>query len=249
MKWAPGATSGVIVAGGNIRSSANNSLDNPIGIFVAPNPVAIWVADSGNNRIAKWSLPSGTVTIYGNGRGSGASQFYLPYGVYVDTTASNTMYVADTGNHRVQKWLPGANSGITVAGQTGVSGNGLNQLNGPLAVVVDTNGYMYISDTNNYRIMRWAPGSNYGLPIAGNVLIQGVWLSRWSSYIHGLNFDSSGALYIADYDNNGILKHAVSCRKYASVTLIALFSWFFLVEATATSTSTTTTTPFSGTST
>ena len=213
MKWAPGASVGVLVAGGNGVGNAINSLDNPTGLFVDPNTYAVWIADKNNNRIVKWSSSAQVMAVYGNGSGSGANQFRNPSGVFVDTSASNTMYVADSANNRIQLWSAGAGSGVTVAGHTGFPGSGLNQLNFPVAVIVDTNGYIYISDSNNYRVMRWAAGSNYGVPIAGNVLLNGIWLSRPGYSTFGISLDPSGGLLVADLSSNRVVKYALSCRK------------------------------------
>jgi sugar lactone lactonase YvrE len=134
-----------------------------------------------------------------------------PNGLFVDTTASNTLYVADTGNHRIQKWLPGATSGITVAGQSGVPGNGLNQLNSPTTLIVDTSGNMFISDNRNNRIMRWSAGSNYGLLIAGSTTSGASAYQLWNPL--GIHFDSSGSLYVADCLNSRIQQFSISCRQ------------------------------------
>jgi len=50
----------------------------------------------------------------GNSAGSSAEQLNYPEDVYVDIDGS--MYIADRLNNRIQKWVPGATSGITVAG-------------------------------------------------------------------------------------------------------------------------------------
>lgn len=74
-KWAPGATTGTIVAGGNGSGSAANQLSTPIGVFVDATG-NIFVADADNHRIQKISQSSTTelnelktdnlITIYPN---------------------------------------------------------------------------------------------------------------------------------------------------------------------------------------
>jgi sugar lactone lactonase YvrE len=209
-KWTPGAIVGSIVAGGNGLGSNTNQINWAYGMFVEPNTLTIWIADSSNNRIVKWPSPSTGIVVCGT-YGSGPAQFNNPNGLFVDTTASNTLYVADTGNHRIQKWLPGATSGITVAGQSGVPGNGLNQLNSPTTLIVDTSGNMFISDNRNNRIMRWSAGSNYGLPIAGSTTSGASAYQLWNPL--GIHFDSSGSLYVADCLNSRIQQFSISCRQ------------------------------------
>ena len=214
MKWAPNASSGTVVAGGVGAGNAINALDYPDGLFVHPSGSHIWIAERFNNRVVRWSIPGASVVVYGRGYGSAADQFSNPTGVFVDTANSNTIYVADAGNHRIQKWLPNASTGITVAGQTGVSGSAPDKLNYPVAVIVDSSGNMFISEANNYRISRWSAGATSGVPIAGNVLINGVWLSRWSDYMSGIALDPSGSILSVDYANHRVRKFAVDCSKY-----------------------------------
>ncbi len=210
MKWIPGALVGSIVAGGNGGGSGTNQLNLPDGLFLERTTSTVWIADTSNHRIVKWASPSSGVVVCGS-YGSGATQFNYPGGLFVDTSASNTLYVADTNNHRIQKWLSGYTSGTTVAGQTGVSGNGFNQLYFPEAVVVDTNGNIFISDASNNRIMRWAAGSNYGLPVAGGSSSGS--LPSLLNAPKGLRFDSNGDLVTADLNNNRVQMFPISCRE------------------------------------
>ena len=211
MKWAPGAVVGTIVAGGNGLGSGTNQLNSPDGLFLETATSTVWIADTSNHRIVKWSSPSVGVVVCGS-YGSANNQFYSPRGLFVDTTASDTLYVADTGNHRIQKWLSGASTGSTVAGQTGVSGNGFDQLQYPQAVIVDSNGNLFISDTSNNRIMRWAVGSNYGLPVAGGSSSGS--LSNLLNAPQGLRFGSGGGLVTADFNNNRVQSFPISCREW-----------------------------------
>ena len=95
-----------------------------------------------------------------------ASQFSLPYSLALDS--SNAIYVADRYNNRIQKWIIGGSSGTTVAGQAnGASGSALNYLNGPCDVLVDSIGTLYVSDTENHRVLSYASGTTVGTILAG----------------------------------------------------------------------------------
>ncbi|CAF0833050.1 unnamed protein product [Adineta steineri] len=164
-KWAPGASTGILVAGGNGQGSSLNQLDSPYDFFVEPNTSYIWIVDYNNCRVVKWMNSSTGVLVAGAGCGTRSSQFYYPTGLFVDTSDSNTLYVADYWNHRIQKWLYGASRGTTVAGQSGVSGSALNQLNKPYTLTVDTSGSLYIVDYGNNRIVLWLLGATSGIVI------------------------------------------------------------------------------------
>jgi sugar lactone lactonase YvrE len=216
-KWAPGASNGTLVAGGNGSGSTLNKLSYPYGLFVEPTTSIIWIADTDNNRVVKWLSPSTGVLVCGSA-GSKANQFNGPEGLFVDTTTSNTLYVADTSNQRIQMWLPGASTGTTVAGQTGVSGSGLNQLNKPSTLVLDQNRNMYIVDYDNNRIMRWVVGSTSGILVAGTTsygVLPNQLNNPWSARV-----DSTGAVVVADTSNNRIQKFAVICSKFENIEIL-----------------------------
>ncbi|CAF0723832.1 unnamed protein product [Adineta steineri] len=208
-KWVPGASTGILVAGGNGLGTSLKALNSPSDFFVEPNTSYIWIADTSNNRIVKWMNTSIGLLVAGGTRGTKASQFDGPSGLFVDTSASNTLYVADTNNNRIQKWLYGASNGTTVVGQSRVAGSALNQLNSPAALVVDTSGSMYIVDMGNNRIVLWSLGSTSGRVIAGSDT-SGVLPSQlYAPY--NIRLDSTGALIVVDYGNNRIQRYPVLC--------------------------------------
>jgi DNA-binding beta-propeller fold protein YncE len=196
-----------------------NQLYYPGGMFIDVNTSTIWIADSGNNRIVRWNSSLTAVVVCGSA-GVGPNQFDNPYGLFVDLSASNTLYVADTFNHRIQMWLSAAQNGITVAGQTDVCGSQLNQLCGPTSVIMDQSGNIYIVDSANNRIMRWTIGSTSGMMVAGDSTY-GV-LPNQLNNPWNIKLDPSGALIVVDTYNNRIQMFSVSCSKYK------IFDYFIL---------------------
>ena len=154
-KWAPGATKGITVAGGNGEGAAANQLNEPSGCYV-DNAGNIYVTDTQNHRIQKWppGATTGITVAGGNGEGSAANQLDMPKNCCVDATGN--IYIADTYNQRVQLWGPGAPEGVTIVGGQG-QGDASNQLYYPSNVFLDSKGYLYTCDTYNGRILKSLP--------------------------------------------------------------------------------------------
>ncbi len=81
---------------------ANGQLKLPSGA-AADSSGNVYVADTGNSRIEKFTNTGTFITKWGS-FGTGNNQFKLPTGVTVDS--SGNVYVADTGNSRIEKWAP-----------------------------------------------------------------------------------------------------------------------------------------------
>jgi sugar lactone lactonase YvrE len=73
---------------------------------------SVYVADSGNNRIMRFSAGSkeGSIVVGGNGEEQQPNQFNNPQGLSFDRQGN--LYVADTGNSRVQKFNIISNSQV-----------------------------------------------------------------------------------------------------------------------------------------
>ena len=98
----------VIVAGGNGNGAAANQLSDPCGVYVSSQSGTVYVADTGNNRIQKWtSNATFGITIVGYANGTAGIGLYglnAPYAVILD--ASETfLYVPDLNNNRIQRIL------------------------------------------------------------------------------------------------------------------------------------------------
>lgn len=183
-KWTPGATEGIIVAGGNGEGSLPNQLKRPKGITVdaAGN---IYIADCDNNRIQKWApgATTGTTVAGGKGAGSANNQLNWPYDVILDKDGN--LLIADAINSRIQKWVPGAVEGTTLP--INLSGLTPNRLNGPHALTFDHEGNLIIADTENKRILKLAVNSTSAVTIASNGFRP-----------QGIAMDKVGNIYISD---------------------------------------------------
>ena len=203
-KWAPDATEGTTVAGGNGLGSNANQLSSPSDVFVDASG-NIYIADTDNNRVQKWSADGLTIETVAGGNavgGSGNSELNSPEGVFVD--ASGNIYIADTDNNRVQKWSADGLTIETVAGGNG-TGSALNQLSNPIGIFVDVSGNLFIADAGNHRVQEWASGATEGITVAG---VSGTY-GEDSSHLKfpfDVYVDALGSIYIADAGNHRVQK-------------------------------------------
>jgi sugar lactone lactonase YvrE len=135
------------------------------------------------------------------------ARFKTPVGVALDL--SNNVFVADQGNGIVRKMTP-AGVVTTIAGLAGYGGfaDGVNSVArfwSPHAITTDTNGNVYVSDTEYYTIRQITPsGTNWiTTTIAGQVGARGDGTGSGlgaSQFLgpYGLAADSSGNIYVGD---------------------------------------------------
>ena len=138
--------------------------------------------------------------------------------MYIDEHGS--IFVPEYSNSRVTKWAfansAWATTATIAAGRNG-NGNGSNQLDGTLAVMVDRSGTVYAADYGNHRIMRVKRGQS-GIVIAGGNG-QGS-LDTQLNHPYGLAFDRYGNLYVSDFLNHRIQMFAIdtsTCSRELSV--------------------------------
>jgi len=142
---------------------------------------------------------------FANGAGTTA-RFNHPIAVAVDSEGN--VYVADTGNHRIRKITP-AGMVSTFAGD----GN-TTQFNCPTGVAVDSSGNVYVADRYNHRIRKITStgvvSTFAGTGTAGYKDAAGN-TARFNRP-YGVAVDSSGNVYVADFDNHRIRKITPAAR-------------------------------------
>jgi len=142
-------TSTLLIAGQTLtvtQAGATYSAANPLTALLAsglnaPSAVAldgagnVYIADTGNNAIKKWTVANGPVsTLVSSG-------LLRPNGVAVD--GAGNVYIADTGNNVIKKRA--ASSAISTLVQT-------PQVAGPCGVALDSVTNVYIADTGDNAI-------------------------------------------------------------------------------------------------
>ena len=205
----------------------STGLNQPRGVAVDGSG-NVYIADSGNNLVKKWTVASHAVfTLVSTGLNN-------PYSVAAD--ASGNVYIADTGNNAIKEWSV-AGSNVTTLVSTG--------LYSPSGVGVDGSGSVYIADGYNEVIYKWnlgnpglitlnsltppylcsAPG--VGVDVAGNVYFDDTcgdslleWLAGSSHVVSltpgwfylptGLAADGSGNVYIADQADDWVWKYTAA---------------------------------------
>ncbi|MFM8303369.1 MAG: NHL repeat-containing protein, partial [Actinomycetota bacterium] len=221
-RWAPGATSGVTVVGGNDCGPAANQLCYPSGVAFDGSG-NLFVADTGNLRVQRFApagaafATSGTTVAGGNGWGTNDNQFKAPWSVALDSVGN--LYVSDSNNQRVQKFgwdsfnLTFSVGGLTIMGGNG-AGSGANQLSYPRGLAIDSFGSVYVADESNGRIQR-RTGDGTVTTVAGVSGYSGN-TATYLSYPRGVAVDSSLNLYVGDTLNNRVQKFTWTGSSYGA---------------------------------
>ena len=135
--------------------SASNLLNEPHGIFVDRN-FNLYVADSGNNRIQRFSSgQSNGITVAGAGSSIAVALNY-PTAVILD--ANGNLFIADTNNDRIVR--TDSTGFRCIVGCTGLSGSGADQLDKPWSLSFDSYGNLFVTDQSNSRIQKFVLATN-----------------------------------------------------------------------------------------
>jgi sugar lactone lactonase YvrE len=207
-------------------------------LFRFPNGIAVdstgnlYIADSGNDVI-RTITPAGVVsTLAGMAANPGSvddvgtnAQFNFPTGVAVDAAAD--VFVADNGNHTIRMIDPSGQV-TTLAGQAGnpgsADGAGTDaQFQLPYGVAVDTNGSVYVTDSDNQTIRKITASGQVSTfaGLAGSIGYTNATASAARfNFPRGVALDGSGNLYVADSGNNAIrmITPAQKVSTWAGVT-------------------------------
>ncbi|CAF1614150.1 unnamed protein product [Rotaria magnacalcarata] len=188
--------------GGSATGTAvtNLTLSNPCDLYVDNNNV-LYILDTSNYRVLRWSNNVVTVVAGGFGAGSTYDKMSTSYSMFID--ASYNIYVSDYGNHRVALWSAGyPNMSQLVAGGYG-AGSTPDKLYNPMGIYVDSFRTIYIADYYNHRIQQWNANAIIGITVAGTTAVSGSW-SYLLYYPTTVIYDQHNYLYILDSGNNRI---------------------------------------------
>jgi sugar lactone lactonase YvrE len=202
---------------GDGAQAAGAQIAQPSGV-AAGNAGNLYISDTGNSRVRKVS-PNGVISTYaggvygisGDGGPAAGAGLMRPHGLAVD--AGGNLFIADADGQTVRKVTPdgtiGTFAGTGSTGWSGGPGPTATHLNYPSGVAVDASGDIFISDTNNHRVLWFTPrfgqlNAFAGLRYEGFSGDGGPPSTALLAYPMGLAVDRSGNLYIADSGNQRI---------------------------------------------
>lgn len=167
------------------------------GQLTAPTALAIddgatiSVADSGNDRIARFSTAGSYL-----GATTGLDS---PRGIAVTPDGSRT-YVSD-GRDRITAYGP---DGGELA-QFGGTGSKLGKLNAPRQLALDAAGRLWVADTGNNRVQQFGPDGERLQTVGTRGTADG-------ELVHptGVSVSCNGTLSVADTDNNRVSQFALA---------------------------------------
>ncbi|MCW3016306.1 MAG: hypothetical protein JWO02_3398 [Solirubrobacterales bacterium] len=164
--------------------------DSPAGGGLAVSGNLVYVADSRNDRIQRFTLDGaeGRVLVE-------PGQLQTPMGIAVRKTR---VLVADDQNHRIAVFDTGGKALGQIGEGEGSSGG---QLRNPYDVALDAAGRVFVADDLNHRVVRYAPQPLY------------KYKARWGAYgtapgalayPRGIATDAAGLVYVTNTGNDRV---------------------------------------------
>jgi hypothetical protein len=187
-------------------------LDSPMsicsgcaGLFVDINS-DLYCSQYTRHQVLKKSLnDQNKAIVIAAGTGCNGSSSYmlsLPNGIFV--TENLDLYVADWENNRVQLFRSGELNGTTVAGATVA---GTITLYHPISIILDADGYLFILDGGNSRVVR---SGLYGFRCLVGCSGSSGASSDQLFWPEAMSFDIDGNLFVTDTYNHRIQKFMLS---------------------------------------
>ena len=225
-------------SGGTGTTAAKFNL--PDQAIVDPVSGKIFVSDETNNRVLRFAssaaMTNGAAAeaVFGQPDfttitpGTAANKFRQQTGIAID--AVGRLWVSDFANNRVLRFDGAATkatgaSADGVLGQTdfitGTSGAGANKMFRPIGIFADADGRLWVAERVNNRVLRFdnaavkADGANADTVLGQpdfTTVTAGAGASKMDNP-HGITLDTDGRLYVADRDNNRVLRFDAAATK------------------------------------
>ena len=134
------------------------TFNQPWDVAVSPDGEFVYVADTWNHRIQKFTASGTPLTMWGtplyDPTTNGPFGIWGPRGIAVD--AQGRVFVADTGNKRILAYDADGNFIL----QIGSQGLSIGQFDEPVGLAFDPRGYLYVADTWNQLVQVFAPSED-----------------------------------------------------------------------------------------
>ena len=221
----------------------SSGLNRPVGLLVDSNG-NLYVADSLNGRVLRFpapfaytgSAPEAADLVLGQQNFTAklpdptSSTMLAPYGLAF--SGVNGLVVSDQADNRVL-YIPMTNGTFTAGSDNGkaativfgqqsfnatAAGTSTTGMNGPHGVSCDSNGFVYVADSNNNRILIFNDPHNPSTPTTGDAasitipglsLPQGVFVSLLTGEIWVANTNAGTSVRYANYNSvalgNGVI--------------------------------------------
>ncbi|CAF4272463.1 unnamed protein product, partial [Rotaria sp. Silwood2] len=154
------------------------------------------VADWNNNRIVEWQVGAseGKVIAGGNGQGSRLDQVVFATDVLLDST-TNSVIICEDRNRRVVRWSrnPGTMQGELLLDDIFCEG-----------LAMDKERNLYVTDTLESEVRRYALGSKNGTLVAGGHR-KGIGKNQFNNPV-SLFVDQQQTVYVSDTENHRVMK-------------------------------------------
>ncbi|HST31998.1 MAG TPA: hypothetical protein VLJ80_00620 [Solirubrobacteraceae bacterium] len=178
----------------------------------------VWVADTANNRLEKFSPAGVLLGAYGS-LGTAGGQFNTPWGVAVNQSTGH-VYVTDQGNFRVEEFTAtgsfikaigwGVKDGKAEAEtcesgcKVGLSGAGNSQFSWLAGLTLDSSGNLWIADYGNNRVQELTAAGGFVQKFGTEGTANGQFKGPLNIAFSG------GKVYVTDYGNNRVQKFSTA---------------------------------------
>ena len=203
------------------KGSGSGQFSTPLGL-AAEASGNVWVADSGNNRIEKFTSSGTFLAAWGWGvadgqaksevctsscqagiSGSGNGQFKGSGDIAIDS--SGNLWVVDGGNYRIEKF----NSNGEYLSQFGSYGYGNGQFRGPNGIAIAPSGHIWVSDWYG-RVEEFTAAGEFiqsisgGWPAAIAVdQVGNVWVANFGPENNVAKIDPKEGKYVSEFGSWG----------------------------------------------
>jgi sugar lactone lactonase YvrE len=204
----------------NTASNLPNRFSNSSGVAVDPTTGKVFVADTSNNRVLRFSSAAAAAngsnpeavigqagfasSLVNQGGAAAANTLAGPGDIFVDP--NGRLWVADSGNNRVLRFDLASLIGPTnpsadrVLGQpdfaTIAAGTSNVKMSNPFGLTVDGSGVLWVADSGNNRVLRFDAAATLASgAVANGVLGQGNFATSASATTAvGMNFPTGASV-------------------------------------------------------